>query len=128
MPKFRNSRIQEEMKKEIDRIIREDVDDPRLDATFSVTRADVSGDLRHAKVYVSVLEDGKREELLKGLKSAAGFIRRELTRRMSIRYTPELQFVADDNIAYGIHISQLLKQVGADSGKAEPKDDGQHSV
>lgn len=128
MPKFRNSRIQEEMKKEIDRIIREDVDDPRLDATFSVTRADVSGDLRHAKVYVSVLEDDKREELLKGLKSAAGFIRRELTRRMSIRYTPELQFVADDNIAYGIHISQLLKQVGADSGKAEPKDDGKHSV
>lgn len=126
MPKFRSDRIQEAMKKEIDRIIREDVDDPRMDATFSVTRVDVSGDLRYAKVYVSVLEEDKAQDLLKGLKSAAGFIRRELTRAMSIRYTPELQFIADDNIAYGIHISQLLKQVGMDGGEAGAKDDGQH--
>ncbi len=113
MPNFRLDRISEEMRKGIDRIIREDVDDPRLHGTFSITRVDVARDLRYAKVYVSVLEDNLKEDLLKALKSAAGFIRHALSGRITIRYTPELLFTADDNIAYGVHIAQVLKDVQA---------------
>lgn len=118
---FRNDRIQEAMKKEIDGIIREHVDDPRLRGTFSITRVDVTRDLRYAKVLISVLEDDFKADVISGLQSAAGFIRRELIRRMSTRHTPELQFVPDDNIAYGIHIAQLLKQVNA-QGKKDDQD------
>lgn len=113
MPNFRLDRISEEMKKGIDRIIREDVDDPRLQGTFSITRVDVARDLRYAKVYVSVLEGELKEGLLKALKSASGFIRHELSSRITVRYVPELLFMADENIAYGIHIAQVLKDVQA---------------
>lgn len=113
MPNFRLDRIAEEMRKGIDRIIREDVDDPRLQGTFSITRVDVARDLRYAKVYVSVLESDLKEGLLKALKSAAGFIRHQLSSRITVRYVPELLFTADENIAYGIHIAQVLKDVQA---------------
>ncbi|NLC32791.1 MAG: 30S ribosome-binding factor RbfA [Clostridiales bacterium] len=117
MANYRNDKIQEEMKRELDRIIRDKVSDPRLTGTFSITRVDVSKDLSHAKVYVSVLEDELKEGIFKALKSAAGFIRHELMQSMIIRYTPELQFVQDNNIEYGIRIDQLLKQVGAGTKK-----------
>lgn len=125
MPNFRLDRISEEMKKGIDRIIREDVDDPRLQGTFSITRVDVARDLRYAKVYVSVLEGELKEGLLKALKSAAGFIRHELSSRITVRYIPELLFTADENIAYGIHIAQVLKDVQAkDQHKNEENHEG----
>ncbi len=123
MPNFRNDRIQEELKREIDRIIRDDLDDPRLTGTYSITRVDVARDLSHAKVYVSVLEEEARPNVFKALKSGAGFIRRELTRNMIIRHVPELQFVEDHNIAYGIRINELLKQVGADGSRAQHDDE-----
>ncbi len=126
MKKFRSDRISELMRQEIDRIIRSDVDDPRIAGTYSVTRVDVTGDLRQAKVYISVLEPDMAEPMLKALKGAAGFIRRALGERMTIRYTPELQFVHDTNIAYGIHIAKVLKDVAAGSAKGdgEPHDEG----
>ena len=104
----RIDRISEEVRHEVDRIIREEVSDPRVAGTFSITRAEVTRDLRYAKIYVSVLEDDKREDLMKALKSAAGFIRRSLGRNMLIRYAPELQFISDQNIAYGVHIAKML--------------------
>jgi ribosome-binding factor A len=91
----RIDRISEEVRREVDRIIREDLNDPRISGTFSVTHADVTRDLRHAKIYVSVLEDDKREGMMAALKKAAGFIRRELGYRAQLRYTPELIFVRD---------------------------------
>jgi ribosome-binding factor A len=112
----RIDRISEELRREVDRIIREDVNDPRVTGTFSVTRAEVTRDLRYAKIYVSVLEDDLREPLMKALKNAAGFIRRELGHQMLIRTAPELQFVSDQNIAYGVHIAQVL----AEARKNEP--------
>ncbi len=112
----RIDRISEELRREVDRIIRDDVNDPRVTGTFSVTRADVTRDLRYAKIYVSVLEDDLREPLMKALKNAAGFIRRELGHQMLIRTAPELQFVSDQNIAYGVHIAQVL----AEARKNEP--------
>ena len=91
----RIDRISEEVRREVDAIIREEVHDPRVSGTYSVTRAEVTGDLRYAKIYISVLEDDKRDGLMDALKHAGGFIRRSLGKRMIIRYTPELIFVSD---------------------------------
>ena len=98
------------MRHAIDAIIR-DMNDPRITGTYAVTRADVTRDLRWAKVYVSVLEDDKAEDMIKALKKAAGYIRHELGLRVDLRYTPELLFERDRNIAYGAHIAQVLKDV-----------------
>lgn len=106
----RIDRISEEVRREVDEIIRDELGDPRISGTWSVTRAEVTGDLRYAKIYISVLEDEKRDGLMEALKKARGFIRRELGKRMTIRYTPELLFVSDRNIAYGVHIAQVLAE------------------
>lgn len=111
----RIDRISEEVRREVDRIIREELNDPRVSGTFSVTRAEVTRDLRFAKIYVSVLEDDKRDGLLAALKSASGYIRRALGKGIMIRYSPELIFVKDENIAYGVHIAMVL----ADAQKTE---------
>lgn len=107
----RIDRISEEVRREVDRIIREDVRDPRVTGTWSVTRVDVTRDLRYAKVYVSMLEDDARAPMLKALKSAAGYVRRILSKALNLRYTPELLFESDTSIAYGAHISEILADV-----------------
>ncbi len=107
----RIDRISEEVRREVDAIIREQLHDPRIKGTFSVTRADVTRDLRYAKIRVSILEEADRAPMMAALKSAAGYIRRELGRRMIIRYAPELLFELDHNIEYGVHIATVLKQV-----------------
>lgn len=121
----RIDRISEEVRREVDRIIREELSDPRIGGTFSVTRAEVTRDLRHAKIYVSVLEDDKREGMMKALRSAAGYIRRALGQNIIIRYSPELTFVSDENIAYGVHIAKVLadaqKTEGATNEENEPE-------
>lgn len=114
MANFRIDRISEEVRHALDQIIRE-MNDPRICGTYCITRADVTRDLRFAKVYVSVLEDDKADDMLKALKKAAGFIRRELGFRVDLRYTPELIFERDRNIAYGVHIAQVLKEVAPKS-------------
>ncbi|MBE5782871.1 MAG: 30S ribosome-binding factor RbfA [Clostridiales bacterium] len=110
MASFRIDRISEEVRHAIDAIIRE-MNDPRIGGTYCITRADVTRDLRFAKVYVSILEDEKADDMIKALKKAAGFIRRELGMRVDLRYTPELLFERDRNIAYGVHIAQVLRDV-----------------
>lgn len=119
----RIDRISEEVRREVDRIIREELSDPRISGTFSVTRADVTRDLRYAKIYVSVLEDEKREDLMKALKSASGYIRRALGKGILIRYSPELSFVSDQNIAYGVHISKVLSEAQKTENMANDEDD-----
>ncbi len=119
MPTTRNTynridRISEEVRREVDRIIRDELRDPRIDGTFSITRAEVTRDLRYAKIYVSVLEEDRRQPLMDALKSASGFIRHSLAKEMIIRQSPELIFTEDRNIAYGAHIAQVLHEVGAD--------------
>ena len=104
----RIDRISEEVRREVDAVIREELHDPRVSGTYSVTRAEVTGDLRYAKIYVSVLEDDKRDELMEALKNARGYIRHSLGKRMIIRYTPELIFISDKNIEYGVHIAKVL--------------------
>ena len=122
MASFRIDRISEEVRHAVDAVIRE-MNDPRISGTYCVTRADVTRDLRYVKVYVSILEDEKADGMMKALKNAAGFIRHELGLRCQLRYTPELIFVRDQNIAYGAHIAQVLSEI--DTG--ENHDDETHS-
>lgn len=116
----RTSRIAEEMKKEISSIIQNELKDPRLPEFISITAVNVTRDLRYAKVYISVLgTDEEKKNALQGLKSAAGFIRREVGRRIQIRYTPELQFELDDSIEHGIYMNKLINETIKDAGKQE---------
>lgn len=78
---------------------------------LTITHVDTTSDLRYARVYVSALNCPDEKGLLKGLKSAAGYLRRELGSRIDLRYTPELQFFIDDSIAYGAHILDMLNHV-----------------
>ncbi len=107
----RIDRISEEVRREVDAILREQVHDPRIKGTYSVTRADVTRDLRYAKIHVSILEEADRAPMMAALKKAAGFVRHELGKRMIIRYAPELLFELDHNIEYGVHIASVLRQV-----------------
>ena len=107
----RTDRIASEIMRETEKIIREDVSDPRTDCMFSITHVDVTRDLRYAKVYVSIYEEEKRAPMMKALKTAAGFIRHNLGRRVQLRYTPELVFELDTTIEYGVHIASLINQV-----------------
>ncbi|NLW21465.1 MAG: 30S ribosome-binding factor RbfA [Clostridiales bacterium] len=122
MAQYRQNRIAEEIKKNLDRIIREELDDPRVNSTFSITRVEPSRDLRYAKVYVSVLEEDKLEGMIKALKGAAGLLRHALGSTLTVRHTPELNFIGDKNIAYGLHIAGVLKQVMGD-GAHSPQDE-----
>ena len=107
MAKYRRGRINDEMRGEVATILRE-VKDPRVkDAFVSITGAEVTPDLKYAKIYYSALS-GDAKEIAKGLKAAAGFIRRELARSLNLRMTPELTFIPDSSIAYGAHISSIL--------------------
>lgn len=125
MAQYRQNRIAEEIKKNLDRIIREELRDPRVCGTFSITRVEPTRDLRSAKVYVSALEEDKLDDLVKALKGASGLLRHALGARLSVRYTPELFFLPDRNIAYGMHIADVLKQVLCDGGHDSKHDDHQ---
>ena len=111
MPSFdRIDRISQEVHKAIDAIIRDELNDPRIGGTWSIVRCEVTRDLRYCKVRVSILEEDLRKDMMAALKKAAGFIRRELGRRVDLRYVPEIQFELDTNIEYAAHINKLLKE------------------
>ena len=121
----RIDRISEQVRREVDRIIRESLSDPRFRGTFSVTRAEVTRDLRYAKIYISILEEADRAPMMAALKKAAGFVRHELGQSMIIRYAPEILFELDNNIEYGIHIATVLKQVRPEEETNDEHDDDQ---
>jgi ribosome-binding factor A len=105
----RLSRISEEIKREVSEIIMNGLKDPRLPKLISVVSLNVTRDLRYAKVFVSVLgSDEDKKNAIEGLKSAAGFIRREVGHRIQIRYTPELQFELDNSIEHGVYMTKLI--------------------
>lgn len=112
----RINRINEEIQRELASLLRT-MKDPRLqNGLVTITRVDTTGDLRFARVYISVLDPNTEKEVMRGLRSAAGFLRREIGHRLQLRYTPELQFIADDSIAYGAHILEVLR----DPDKVKP--------
>ena len=106
---IKNVRINSEVQKELSNIIRNEVKDPRIDPMVSVTDVQVAPDLKTCKAYISVLSGGNAlEETLAGLKQASGFIRRELARTVNLRNTPEITFIADTSIAYGIAMTKKI--------------------
>ena len=116
MASNRISRINEEIQKELAERIRE-LKDPRVQNTMiSITRVETTPDLRFAKVYTSFLQEDKAADAMKGLKSASGYLRRELGRNLQLRHTPELQWALDDSITYGAKLLELINSLdtGAD--------------
>ena len=107
----RLNRIDEEMKKEISHIITYDLKDPNITGLISVTKVKVSGDLKYAKVYVSMLNAKDNKQVLAALKKSAGFVRTEVAKRINLRITPEIIFIFDDSIEYGARIDTILKNV-----------------
>ena len=119
MASNRIGRINEEVMRELAQLIRT-VKDPRVDGLVSITRVDVTPDMRYAKVFVSVLGDNaKLTGCIKGLKSASGYLRRELSHKLQLRYTPELLFTPDSSITHGVHIMELIEQVSQPEDKDE---------
>lgn len=122
MANYRRGRINDEMKKELSAVLRE-VKDPRLsDAFISITAVEVTGDLKFAKVYYSAMM-GDKKEVAKGLKSSAGFIRREIARRLNLRMTPEFSFYEDHSIEHGAKISKLLNGIEITPEEDEEQND-----
>ncbi len=109
MASNRIGRINEEIQRELSALLRT-VKDPRLQSgLLTVTHVDTTSDLRYAKIYVSALDKVQEKDMLKGLKSAAGYLRRELGAALRLRYTPELQFIPDGSIQQGAHILEMLR-------------------
>jgi ribosome-binding factor A len=114
MTQQRSQRVAEEIKREVSDILRKEMKDPRVavSGVISVTDVNVTRDISHAKIYVSVLgSEEEQEKTLEALKKAAGFIRSEIGKRIRLRHTPELTIHLDRSIAYGAHINKLLQEI-----------------
>ena len=110
MASNRIGRINEEIMRELSTAIRS-LKDPRVQGMITVTGVDTASDLRTAKVYVSVYDKSRSREVLKGLKSAGGFLRRHIGTELNLRYTPELIFEEDHAIEHGTRIFEILSQL-----------------
>ena len=110
MASNRIGRINEEIQRELSTLIRS-VKDPRVTGMISVTAVDTTPDLKFAKIYISVLDKSDCTQVLKGLKSASGWLRRELGHALNLRYTPELQWALDDSITYGAKMLKLINSL-----------------
>ena len=120
MASNRMGRINEELQKELASLIR-NLKDPRVqDTMISITRVEATPDLRYAKVYASFLQEDRAADALKGLKSASGYLRRELGSALQLRYTPELVWELDDSITYGAKMLKLINSL--DTGSHEDAD------
>ncbi len=119
MGQLRVEKLQELMKQEISQIILQELKDPRI-GFVTVTQVAVTGDLREAKVYVSLMGNEKQvEDCWKGLQSSLGYIRREIGQRIRLRFTPEISFALDKSLDYSAHIQELLLKVQKESEQKE---------
>lgn len=104
-------RVNEEIKRELSTIVRAGIKDPRVDKLVTIIKVETTSDLKYCKAFVSCFDTSKQKETVEGLKSAEGYIRRELAKRLNLRSTPTLQFVADDSIEYSIKMSGMLNKI-----------------
>lgn len=112
---IKNTRINGEVHRELSNIIRGEIKDPRINPMTSVVAVEVAPDLKTCKAYISVLGDEEsQKDTLKGLRSAEGYIRRELARNINLRNTPEIQFILDQSIEYGVKMSKMIDDVTKD--------------
>lgn len=116
----KNTRINSEVQRELSRIIREEIKDPRIHFMTSVTDVQVAPDLKTCKAYISVMgNEEEQQATLAGLKSAVGYIRRELARQINLRNTPEITFILDDSIAYGAEMSKKIADLHVEQYESE---------
>ena len=121
---IKNTRINGEVQKELSSIIRNEVKDPRIAPMTSVVSVEVAPDLKTCKAYISVLGDEKEaEDTLAGLRSAEGYIRRQLAASVNLRNTPEIRFILDQSIAYGVSMTKLIDDVMRDMNRKEEERD-----
>ena len=112
---IKNTRVNTEVQRERSNIIRAGIKDPRVAPWTSVVAVEVAPDLKTCKAYISVLGDRQaQEDTIKGLKSAEGYIRRELARTLNMRNTPEISFILDQSIEYGVNMSRKIDEVTKD--------------
>lgn len=122
---IKNTRINSEVQRELANIIRGEIKDPRIHPLTSVVTAEVAPDLKTCKAYISVLGDQEaQKKTLEGLNSAVGYIRRQLARNLNLRNTPEIRFIMDQSIEYGVHMSRLIDENHVEeSGRDEDDQD-----
>ncbi|MBQ2473141.1 MULTISPECIES: 30S ribosome-binding factor RbfA [Lachnospira] len=119
----KNIRINSEVLRELSNIIRKDIKDPRINPMTSVVSVDVAPDLKTCKAYISVLGDEQsQKDTLAGLVSAEGYIRRQLARTVNLRNTPEIKFVIDQSIEYGVKMSKLIDDVTKADAESHKED------
>ena len=120
---IKNTRINGEVQKELSSIIRGEIKDPRIHPMTSVMAVEVAPDLKTCRAYISVLGNQEaKEATIRGLNSAEGYIRRQLARNLNLRNTPEIRFLLDESIEYGVNMSKLIDDVAkrdASLGKSE---------
>lgn len=121
---IKNTRVNGEVQKVLSKIIRGEIKDPRISPMTSVVLAEVAPDLKTCRVYISVLGDEKAQrDTVEGLQSALGYIRRQLAHELNLRNTPEITFILDQSIAYGVNMSKLIDDVvGRDEKRMEKND------
>lgn len=110
----RMERVDEEFKRELSKIIDQDLKNPNITGLISVTKVKTSSDLKTARVCISILGSKSKKNTLEGLKNATGFIRTELAKRVNLRYTPELIFELDETLEYGAKIDSILNELNKD--------------
>lgn len=126
---IKNTRINGEVQKELSNIIRGEIKDPRINPLTSVVAVEVAPDLKTCKAFISVLGDEQsQKDTLAGLRSAEGYIRRELARTVNLRNTPEIRFILDQSIEYGVNMSKLIDDVNRGSVPAEEEPDEDSEV
>ncbi|HJC11506.1 MAG TPA: 30S ribosome-binding factor RbfA [Candidatus Blautia merdigallinarum] len=123
---IKNTRINAEVQHELANLIREGIKDPRIHPMTSVTSVEVAPDLKTCRAYISVLGDEEeKRNTLQGLKSAEGYIRRQLAKTINLRNTPEIRFILDESIEYGVAMSKLIDEVSKKEDAQEVQEDGE---
>ena len=121
---IKNTRLNEEVMRELSTIIRNEIKDPRIHPLTTVSAVQVAPDLKTCKAYISVMgSDEEKKDTIAGLRSAEGYVRRQLAKRLNLRNTPEIQFVLDQSIEYGVHMSRLSDEVNKETPERDEEDD-----
>ena len=122
---IKNTRVNAEVQHELANLIREGIKDPRIHPMTSVTAVEVAPDLKTCRAYISVMgNEEAKNNTIAGLKSAEGYIRRQLAKNINLRNTPEIRFILDESIEYGVAMSKLIDKV---TGKEEVQEDGENN-
>lgn len=117
---IKNTRVNGEVQRELSNIIRGEIKDPRINPMTSIVAVEVSPDLKLCKAYISVLGDEKsQEDTIKGLRNAEGYIRTKLAKAINLRNTPEIKFILDQSIEYGVNMSKIIADINQKDSKAE---------